>query len=128
MAEITQNWGSWTTTSINSSSVSDESTATTSAISLDSTSGVEVSVAVAYGDATEGVKVFVLRDVDGTNYEAVTDKPWGFELPYAGSATRRRTFTVSADRVSSFKVLVTNDTGDDVTATVRTRAAVVEVA
>lgn len=47
MANIRQNWDdSWTATSINSSNISDESTATTAAISLNLKSAVEVSVTV----------------------------------------------------------------------------------
>lgn len=130
MTNIIQNWDtSWASTSISSTSIADGTAATTAALSLDEKSACEVSVTVTYGaTATEGVKVYVLRDTDGTNYETVDDKPWGFELAKSSGTTRRRTFTVAADRVSVFKVSVVNDTGDDVTATVRTRNAVVEVA
>lgn len=104
------------------------STATTAAISNDNKSETEVSVTIAYGGtADEGVKVYILRDVDGTNYEAVADGPWGFMLPYTISTTHRRSFTVAGDRVSSFKVHVTNDSGATVTATVRYRQATTDV-
>jgi hypothetical protein len=128
MTTISTNWdSSWTATSIASSTVTNTSTATTAAISNDGKSGSEVSVTIAYGGTVnQGVKVYILRDIDGTNYEAVTDKPWGFEMPSSVSTTYRRAFAVCADRISNFKVHVTNDSGASVTATVKTRQATID--
>lgn len=115
--------GSWSATSIASSSISDAAADTTAAIDNDTKLGTNVSVEIAYGGtATEGVNVYLLRDVDGTNYEAVADGPWGFAMPYATSVTRRRTFWVPG-WISKFKVHLTNDSGASVTATVRTQQA-----
>jgi len=114
----------WSATSINSSAIANAADATTAAISNDGKLGTEVSVEIAYGaTVNEGAKVYILRDVDATNYEAEVDGPWGFEMPSAVSATRRRAITVPPS-ISSFKVLVTNDSGASVTATVRTRQVV----
>lgn len=129
MSNITTNWDtSWTNSSINGSTVTDGSSATTAAISNDGKSATEVSITVVYGGtANEGIVAYVLRDTNGTNYESVADLPWGIALPADISTTFRRTFTVTADRVSNFKVHVTNDSGASVTATVKYRQAVVEV-
>src|SRR3712207_2655634 len=90
--------GAWAATSINAASVANGASATTAAISNDGKLGTEVSIEVAYGaTASEGVKVYLLRDVDGTNYEAVADGPWGFEMPKTVSTTHRKPFTVPPD-------------------------------
>lgn len=125
---FTYNWdAAFTTTSISASSITNTSTATTAAINNDGKSTTEVSIQIAYGGtANEGVKVYLLRDTDGTNYEDTTDAPWAFMMPYAISVTRRRTFTVSAMMVSNFKIKLTNDSGATVTATVRYRQATVD--
>lgn len=130
MTSIYTNWeSSWTNTSINASTVTDGSSATTSsAISNDTKSATEVSITVAYGaTANEGIVVTVLRDVDGTNFEAVADLPWGMAMPFDISTTFRRTFTISAEKVSSFKVRVSNDSGASVTVSVKYKQAIVEV-
>lgn len=129
MTTITSNWDtSWTNSSVNGSTVTNGSNATTGAISNDLKSATEISVSVTYGaTATEGINVYILRDTDGTNYEAVTDLPWGLAMPYSTSTTYRRTFTVAGDRISNFKAHITNDSGASVTATIKYRQAVVEV-
>lgn len=120
------NWDTaWSTTSINGSTVTNSNSATTSAaVSNDNKAATEVSVEIAYGaTATQGVVVELLRDVDGTNFEASTDSPWGFTMPFSTSTTYRRTFTVYGENVSAFKVKATNGSGASVTATVRYRQA-----
>jgi hypothetical protein len=127
MGTFGQDWTlDWTTTSINGSSLSASGgQATTAAISNDGKLDTEVSVTAAYGAGTVGASdciVYLLRDVDGTNYEAIADGPWGFSLAKTASTTHRRTFTVPAS-VGRFQILVRNNTGVTVTATVRFRQA-----
>lgn len=119
---------SWTTTSINASTVTNSGTAVSGKISNDTKISTEISIDIDYGGtATQGVFCYLLRDIDGTNFEsASTDEPFGFELPYAVSSTRRRTFQVSGDKVSDFKIHLSNSSGADVTATVRYRQCVSE--
>lgn len=116
---------SWTADgTISGSNIADAGDATSDEISNDGDLATEVSIEIAYGaTANEGVKVYVLRDVDGTNFEAEADSPWGFEMPYSTSTTHRKTFTVPGS-ISAFVILLTNDSGAQVTATVRTRNAV----
>jgi len=125
MGTLYLDWdASWSTTSIASSSIADAGSASTAAISGDLKAETEVSITITYGAiATEGVKVYILRDVDGTNYEAATDSPWVIEMPSAVSATKRKTINVG--NLSSFKVHLTNGSGASITATVDYKQSVV---
>lgn len=111
------NWSGTYSPLVNAQAVAtgaDHTSAT--AISLNNKLAAKVGITVAYGGtATQGVKVYVLGLVDGTNYEAEADGPWGFEMPYTVSATHRRQFVVPASLHDSFKILVTNDSGGSVT-------------
>ncbi len=116
----------WTATSIASSAVSNGGSATTGAISLDGAIACDISIECAYGGtATEGLKVYILRDIDGANFESIDDNPYGFSLAYAASVTRRKGFSVPAQGLSAFKVLLVNDAGASVTATVRYKLSTV---
>ncbi|QNN24350.1 hypothetical protein HED60_19420 [Planctomycetales bacterium ZRK34] len=121
MSDATFNWAdSWTL--LSTLGISDQGSLSSAAISNDGKIASEVSVTLTYGStATEGAKVYIIRDIDGTNYEQEQDLPYGFSMPYSTSTTYRRAFTVRGDEASSFKILVTNDTGDSITAVVRTR-------
>lgn len=126
MATTNPNWDtSWTTTSISAATITNGSSSTTAAISNDNKIATEISVTVTYGGtASKGLEVYVLGDVDGTNYEAVADGPWGIEMKKSTSTTYRARFMVSALDYSSFKVHLVNGTGASVTAvTVRYRQA-----
>lgn len=116
----------WTTggIAVDGDTVTDTNSATSDAISNDGKLATEVAVEIGYGGIVdEGAMVYVLRDVDD-NYEAVTDDPWGFEMPSTISVTRRKTFTVPGT-ISDFKVHVVNDTGASITVDIDYRQAVV---
>lgn len=112
---------------VNGQAITTGNSHTSGVVSLDAKAAVEVSIEADYsaGSPTAGLKVYILRDLDGTNYQTVDDAPWGWEMPYAGGAERRGAVTVRGDEASSFKVLLTNASGVTVTATVRTRHAVI---
>lgn len=116
----------WTAIDTNLS-ISTGSDDTSDALSLDGKVAAELSVKAVYaaGSPTQGLKVHILRDTDGTNYEAEADLPFSFSLPYSGGGTHPRTFSLDAARVSAFKVLLTNDSGVTVTATTKIRYAVI---
>lgn len=126
MTVITSQWGSWAATSISSTSISNTSSAITSAISNSGQSGTEIAITCAYGSGTiaQGVDVYVCRDINGS-YEAVTDLPFAFQMPFALSSTFNRTFTVMADRVSQFKILVVNNSGVGASVTVSYKQATI---
>lgn len=128
---VSTNWdSSFTTTSINSSTVTNGSSATTGAIDNNNKAGTEVTVTIAYGSpANSGVIVSVLRIINGTpTYESgANDTPWSFALNYNASSTYNRAFTVPADRVSKFEVYVSNNSGASVTATVQYKQFTVQI-
>lgn len=108
----------WTATTVDAETVTNGSTGTTGTIANDNTLGTMVGVTIAYGaTVNEGVKVYVLWDVNGT-FESVADEPWGFEMPSSTSTTHRRSFVVPADAGDDFQIHLTNDSGADVTADV----------
>ncbi len=79
------------------------------AVSNDGKAACVVSVDADYGNyakATAGLKVFVLNDVNGTDYEDDADGAWGMELNYTQAGTNRLTFAVPADVFASFKILL----------------------
>lgn len=115
-------WGSDSTTALNGTSITNGSTNQTDEIQLDGVSTLEVGVECVYGNpANNGLKIYVLKLVKTGTYEAVTDDPIGLEMPYAVSATRRRTFAIDGRMASNIKILAKNDTGATVTVTVTTR-------
>ncbi len=99
------------------------------AVSLDVKAGCEVSIVAAYSNhakATSGLTVYVLRSLDGTNYEAAADGPFGFEMAFLQNGTRNRVFAVAPGQVGSFKILLSwgNTTSNSaVTVTTRYRTA-----
>ena len=115
----------WTTSSaISSSTITNGSTATSESISNDLKLTTEVSVEIAYGSpASAGVIVYVCGDIDGTNYEAIADGPWGFQMNATASTTVRRRFSVPS-WISRFKIILSNPSGASVTATVRYQQSV----
>ena len=99
-------------------------TDTSEEIDVGTKSGIEVSIDVDYSNdakATGGLSVFILRDVNGTDFEDAADNPWGFEMPFTQNGNNRRTFTVDPASVGPFKILLSwaNTTGSSV-ATVAT--------
>ena len=122
MASQSFNWGSWQSIDTDLA-ISHGSDDTSDAISLDNVAACEVSVKAVYSNhtITQGTKVYVLRDTDGTNYEGESDNPWGFEMPYVQNGTRRRSFAVDPSQLGGFKLLQTYDGGASSTATMTTK-------
>lgn len=116
----------WTltwTALLNAQAISDSSDHNAGAISNDGKLATEVAIKIAYGaTATEGVVVSILREGD-TDYEAAGDSPFSFSMPYTASTTHRRTISVPGD-IGRFEVLLSNDSGAEVTADVDYRQAV----
>lgn len=92
----------------------------TAPISLDGSDGALVSVSCSYGaTANEGVKVYVLGDTDGTNYETVASGAWGWEHPKTPGSVLPKLYAVSAVEYSAIIIRVENNSGAGVTVTVR---------
>jgi len=106
---------------------------TSAVISLDGKAACEVSIDADYSDAAmtgAGLKVYLLRDVNGTDYEALLDQPWHFEMPFAQNLTRRRAFKVDPSDMGSFKILLYwwNTTASSVVVATSVRYATIPVA
>jgi len=131
MSTISVLWDStWNSTSIAASTVTNTSSATTAAIDNSNHAATEISVTIVYGGtATTGAVVNILRMVDDTpTFESATnDSPFGFSLPFATSTTFHRSITVAGDRISKFKVYVSNNTGASITATVNYKQSTVQI-
>jgi hypothetical protein len=122
MATIYNDWDtSWTVDGTLGATIATGATDTGDAITLDGKSSVQVAVECAYGGtATQGLKVFILGDYDGTNYQVAASVP-SVEVAYATSSTRTLIIPVSGFEMSKFKVHLTNDSGATVTTEVRYR-------
>ena len=76
---------------------------------MDGYAAIEISVDADYSDhvkATGGLFVYILRDINGTDYETEDDNPWGFEMPFVQNGTRRKTFVLSGADYSRFKIFL----------------------
>jgi len=108
MANTGHTWAAWSTIDAAIALTTAGTVNDTSAeIDISGKSACEVSIDVDYSDhakATDGLHIYILRDVNGTDFEAVADLPWGFEVEFLQNGTRRRTFTVDPGSMGSFKV------------------------
>jgi len=114
--------------------LADEGDQVSDAMSLDSKIACEISVKAVEdntGACDGNLYIYLLRDTDGTNYEDFTadtdnDNPQllGVINPEQNK-TRYRTMTISAHDVSAFKVALDNDSGQELTITVKVRYATV---
>jgi len=87
----------------------DDDTDTSAAIDLDVKASIEISIDADYSNhakATGGLFVYILRDINGTDYESEADGPWGFEMDFLQAGTRRRTFVLSGIDFSRFKIFL----------------------
>ena len=121
-----------TGTDLTSVAINDEADLTSDAMDLDTKWACEISVAVVEdntGACDGNVYVYVCRDTDGTNYEDFTadddnDNPAMLMVIAAEqNKTRRSTGTIYASDVSSFKIAIDNDCGQQVAATAKVRYA-----
>lgn len=88
---------------------------------------MRISVEIAYGaTANQGIYVYLLPAVDDTNYATVNDAQWSVEMPSATSVTRYFTFAVAGEQVDKFKILLENNTGATVTATLRYKYSTID--
>lgn len=133
----------WTVVDYNSGTdwtsvaIADEGDLTSDALSLDGKVAAEISVICVEdntGACDGNVYVYVCRDTDGTNYEDFTadddnDSPaLLMVIDPVQNKTRRKTATIGADEVSSFKIAVDNDSGQELAVSVKIRYAILTTA
>ena len=127
-------WGAWSDT-IASEVLTvggDINAESASPIDLDVKSGCEISIDVDYSAhalaAGTAFMVYVLRDINGADYEAVADAPWGFAMPFTNGGTNRRAFGVDPKMIGKFKVhCVWGNTTASATATVVAKVRTADV-
>lgn len=138
MADSGYNWGAWafmdysSGTDVDDIDVNDEATLTTDAVDLDGKAACEISVEWIEGNdgACDGdVYVYLLRDIDGTNYQTIDDNPQCIGVVDATQNTTRYIgCNVYPSEVGKFKVLVDNDSGQDGDLSLRIRTATIPAA
>lgn len=82
-------------------------TDTSAEISMDGKYCICITVDADYSDhakATGGLSVYILGDINGTDFESENDEPWGFEMPFSQNGTRRRSFVIYGGDYPSFKI------------------------
>lgn len=91
-------------------------------ISLDGWAGASVLVQAESATPTSGTAgVTIVRDLDGTNYEAPGDGETGGTLRFGGGTKAQLRLKIEAEDHPLFKVHVANGTDGPLTVTVRTR-------
>lgn len=118
--------GDWTNLDIANSA-----NAGSAAISQDIKAATEVGVDL-YEDNTGAISgvvtVFLLGDVDGTNYEAITGCPYSFTVTPIQNTHYYFRFRVLGSDFSSFKVWIANACGQTLTTTVKYKQATIPAA
>jgi len=134
MAETGFNWGAYAAMQIGSSdwtadAVADNATDTGDATSLDgkAASGVSLTLVEDNTGAIDGVMtVFVLGDIDGTNFEETTNSgAWSFTITPVQNDTVYKRFSIDPSAYGSFKLALFNESGQEIAATVKYRTATI---
>jgi len=115
MADTGFNWdASWTGEFSGTLTTGGTVTDTSAEISMDGKAAIEISIDADYSDhakATGGLKVYILRDVNGTDFEVdpvanANSQPWGFVMNFSQNGTIRRTIFLSGAQYSNFKIFL----------------------
>jgi len=140
MADTGYNWSAVahatynTGTDVDGIAVNDEATLTTDEIDLDDKAGCEVSVGVVEDNtgACDGdAYVYVLRsdlDPDSEGWQTIDDAVAGYAIDATQNAERIITFAVDPGQVGGFKILVDNDSGQQLAVTINYRTATIPAA
>lgn len=138
MADTGYNWdanwspmqksGDWT-----SDAIADTAIETGDALSLDGKASCLVSVTVVEDDtgAIDGnLTIFVLKNVDGTNYEQAdgTGSPQTILITPVQNDTVYKTFTVNPANADSIKIAAENQGGQELALTVKYKFATIPAA
>ena len=134
MAETGYNWGAWASggaTVDGGDDVATGASATSDAISLDGKAACEVGFDL-YEDNTGAVSgavtIYVLGDVDGTNYEETIFSPWAFTVTPIQNDHYYRRFSIDPSMYGGFKVTFANACGQTLRITMTYRTATIPAA
>jgi hypothetical protein len=134
MADSGYNWDtSWSffqksSSNWSSDAITDTNNEAGDGLSQDNKAATEVSITIAGGSGTvDGVvTISILGDIDGTNYEDITNgNPVKFDITPVVSTTVRTRFIVYGSDFSEFNVNIENQSGITVTISVRYKQATI---
>jgi hypothetical protein len=136
MADTGFNWDDAWTTLQNAVTLTTGGTTTnaSTAVNNDGKADCVVTVTATYSNhakATAGLSVYILADVDGTNYEAIADGAWGIEMVFTQNSTNRISIPVPASKYPAFKVYLSwgnTTSSSNVSVTTRYKQATIPVA
>lgn len=124
MADTGYNWdANWTT--LDAATVLTQGGTTTDTsivIDCDGKAVFHLSVDTDYSNhakATGGLFIYILKDINGTDYETEADGPWGFEMAFLQAGTRRWAQSFDVRDITKIKVHQDwdNSTGSSVATT-----------
>lgn len=139
MADTGFNWADdWSFTQLSASdwdddTVADNNILISDPVSMDVLAALAMTIEIAASAAIDGVAtIYVLGDIDGTNYEApgsagtpTIDSPINWEItPVSGTIVQVR-FSILGSEYSKFKIAVLNESGQTLTTSVRQKAATI---
>ena len=136
MADTGYNWGAWAAMQKSagdwtSDAIADAGTETGDATSLDNKAACEVGIAAVEDNtgAIDGdITVYVLGDVDGSNYEEVDTASFAFAFTPVQNDTKYKRFSIDPAAFGGFKLAIFNDSGQEIAFTVKYRTATLPVA
>jgi len=138
MADTGFNWGVWTDMTISASpwtstagTVATGAALVGDAVSLDGVAACEVGFDLYEGNvgAISGVvTVYVLGDVDGTNYEEAIFSPWSFTVTPIQNDHVYKRFSIDPGSYGGFKLSMANACGRSLVTTVYYRTATIPAA
>jgi hypothetical protein len=136
VADTYINWGNWAFVQLSAAdwdavAMANAGNATSDAIDMGDCVAAEISIELAEdntGAISGDVTVGLLRDVNGTDYEASSDPIFSFTITPVQNSTVRKTFAVSALEYSQFKLYVSNASGQELAVSVRIKKATIPAA
>jgi len=138
-ADTGYNWGDWAFVADSNAAnwddggIADNETETSgTAIDLDGKAACMFSIAAVEDDtgAIDGVcTVYILRDIDGTNYEDTTNgSPFSFKITPVQDATVYWAFAISASKFDKIKFAIKNEAGQVLVLDIRYKTATIPAA
>jgi len=122
---VNEVWGSYAAVSgLNGQSIAANANAVSAAVSLSGALGVEFSLDINFGATASAPTVYILRNGDDTNFEAIgVGAPFSFSANATPSTNHVFTvFTLTADDADQVKIGVANPSGNSsITVTLRVK-------
>lgn len=110
---------SWTATSIASTVIANAGNATTAVIDNQNKFATQIAVRVQYSSTpSAGIIVYILGDIDGTDYQTSADNPFSVQIPGTASGIFNTVIPVLGTMQRRFQVQLVNNSGVSATCSV----------